>query len=188
MPSSAFDYSLGAPVNPDWQHRWEGKPAILATMTDRNHSFAVKRTATGLGLFATTIIPSGKRIIEYTGSLVPNQEVEQRNGRYFFEINTKWSIDGSSRNNTARYLNHSCKPNAEAFVSGHRIWIWSKRDIKNAEEITINYGREYFDDKIKPVGCKCRKCFARPEQLTSQLWEHSTTSHGNKAIIIAVDE
>jgi len=131
-------------------------------MTNGNHSFAVKRTATGLGLFATIIIPSRKRIIEYTGPLILNQEVEKRCGKYFFWINTKWSIDGSPRNNTARYINHSCKPNTEAFVSKHRVWIWSKKDIKTDEEITINYGKEYFNDQIKPVGCKCEKCFARP--------------------------
>jgi SET domain-containing protein len=130
-------------------------------MSKGNDRLAVKRTATGLGLFALTTIPAGKRIIEYTGRLISNAEVERRKtGKYFFGVNTKWSIDGSPRSNLARYINHSCSPNAEAFVSGRRVWIWSKRKIKAGDEITYDYGKEYFDDHIKPVGCRCRKCVA----------------------------
>ncbi|HEX7174823.1 MAG TPA: SET domain-containing protein-lysine N-methyltransferase [Pyrinomonadaceae bacterium] len=122
----------------------------------------MRRTSTGLGLFALEPIPAGKRIIEYTGPLVSNEEVERRNwGKYFFAVNTKWSIDGTPRSNTARYINHSCRPNAEAIVTGRRVWIWSKRRIKAGEEINYDYGKEYFDDHIKPVGCKCEKCAAR---------------------------
>lgn len=118
----------------------------------------MKRCATGLGLFALAPIPAGRRIIEYTGPLVPNAEVEKRRGKYFFGVNSKWAIDGSPRANTARYINHSCRPNAEAVVSGRRVWIWSKRRIKAGEEITYDYGREYFDDHIRPAGCRCDKC------------------------------
>ena len=121
--------------------------------------FKVKRTATGLGLIALQPIAKGKRIIEYFGPLVPNPEVEKRNGKYFFGVNSKWSIDGSPRNNIARYINHSCSPNAEAIVtSKRRVWIWSKRTIKPGEEITYHYGKEYFDGVIKPMGCGCQKC------------------------------
>jgi uncharacterized protein len=123
-----------------------------------NHKFAVKRTATGLGLFALQPIPAGKRIIEYIGPLISNREVERKRGKYFFGVDNRWSIDGSPRSNTARYINHSCCPNAEALISGRRVWIWSKRNIKAGEEITYNYGRDYFEDLIKPKGCKCKKC------------------------------
>jgi SET domain-containing protein len=125
----------------------------------RKWRYAVRRSATGLGLFALEGIPAGKRIIEYTGPLISNEEVERRKtGRYFFGVNSRWSIDGSTRTNTARYINHSCRPNAEAIVSGRRVWIWSKRNIKAGEEITYDYGREYFEDYIRPAGCRCVKC------------------------------
>ena len=131
-------------------------------MTKGNQKYTVKRTATGLGLFASENIPAGKRIIEYVGPFVSNEEVDRRSwGKYFFAVNTKWSIDGTERSNTARYINHSCRPNAEAFVTGRRVWIWSKRRIKAGEEITYDYGKEYFDMHIKPVGCKCEKCAPR---------------------------
>ena len=120
--------------------------------------YAIRRTSTGLGFFTLQPIPKGARIIEYTGPLIANEEVEKRNGKYFFGVNTKWSIDGSPRSNTARYINHSCRPNAEALISGRRVWIWSRRNIKPGEEITYDYGEEYFEDIIKPMGCKCEKC------------------------------
>ncbi|HZT61430.1 MAG TPA: SET domain-containing protein [Pyrinomonadaceae bacterium] len=121
-------------------------------------SLIVKRTVTGLGLFTLKPIKSGKRIVEYTGPLVTNEEVKRRRGRYFFEVDEKYSIDGSPRSNTARYINHSCRPNCEAYVYGRRIWIYSKRDIKAGEQLTYNYGQDYFDQYIKPKGCKCEEC------------------------------
>ncbi|HXM48617.1 MAG TPA: SET domain-containing protein-lysine N-methyltransferase [Pyrinomonadaceae bacterium] len=124
----------------------------------------VKRTNTGLGLFALQPIAKGTRIIEYTGPLIPNEEVDKRRGRYFFGVNTKWTIDGSPRSNVARYINHSCKPNAEALISGRRVWIWSRKNIKPGEEIAYDYGKEYFDDIIRPMGCRCEKCGSKPKR------------------------
>lgn len=121
--------------------------------------FAVKRTSTGLGLIALQRIPKGKRIIEYFGPRITNDEVERSDGLYFFGINNKWSIDGSVRHNLARYINHSCKPNAEAIVSQRgRVWIFATKHIKPGEEITYDYGEEYFEGVIKPRGCRCQSC------------------------------
>ena len=127
-------------------------------MTRGHKRFVVKRTTTGLGLFATESIPAKERLVEYTGPLLANKLVDKMHGKYFFSINSKWSVDGSPRCNLARYVNHSCRPNAEAFVSGKRVWIWSKKIIKAGQEISINYGKEYFDLIIKPKGCRCEKC------------------------------
>lgn len=125
----------------------------------REEPYVIKRTRTGLGLFATKPIAKGSRIIEYVGPLVANEEVEKSSGKYFFGVNKKWSIDGSSRTNIARYINHSCQPNAETTVSNRgRVWIWARRNIKSGEEITYDYGKEYFEGIIEPVGCKCEKC------------------------------
>jgi SET domain-containing protein len=40
------------------------------------------------------------------------------------------------------------------------VWIWALRSIKPGEEITYDYGKEYFDGIIEPMGCKCEKCDA----------------------------
>ena len=127
-------------------------------------NYAIKRTTTGLGFFALEPIAKGKRIIEYTGPIVSNKEVDRRGGKYFFGLNTRWSIDGSPRTNIARYINHSCRPNADALQSGRRVWIWSRKKIEPGEEITYNYGKEYFEGVIEPMGCKCGKCESKPKR------------------------
>jgi SET domain-containing protein len=106
-------------------------------------------------------IAADERIIEYTGPVLTNAEADRKGGKYLHIIDEKYVIDGSPRSNTARYINHSCRPNAKAYTTGVRVWIWSLRAIKAGEEITTNYGKAYFDDHIKPFGCKCRKCSAR---------------------------
>ena len=124
-------------------------------------SYKIERTRTGLGLVAVDQIPKGTRIIEYFGPFLPNDEVERRRGKYFFGVNSKWSVDGSPRNNIARYINHSCRPNSQARISkGNRIWIWASKDIQPGEEITYDYGDEYFEGVIKLIGCRCDACYA----------------------------
>ena len=73
-------------------------------------------------------------------------------------MNTRWAIDGSPRRNTARYINHSYKPNAVPYGVGRKIKIYAKRTIQPGEEITYDYGKEYFDQILAPIGCKCVAC------------------------------
>ena len=116
---------------------------------------AVKRTTIGLGLFTLEPIPPGERIIEYRGRIITSEEANELGGKYLFEINEKYYIDGRDRTNLGRYLNHSCRPNAEVHISRKRIWIWSKRAIRAREEITFNY-KEYLASL--GLKCKCVKC------------------------------
>lgn len=133
------------------------------------HKFAVKRARAGLGLFATAEIKRGEQIIEYVGELISEDEANRRGGKYLFRIDECWTIDGKGRSNLARYINHSCRPNAEAELDEEerRVHIIAKRNIRPGEEIAYNYGREYFDDHIKPAGCRCLKCVAerRPHRV-----------------------
>jgi len=123
--------------------------------------FRVGRSQTGLGLFATDEIRKGAFIIEYIGPRLSNEAASQRrNTRYLFEVNSRWTIDGSPRWNTARYINHSCRPNAQAVVSRGRIRIKAIKRIRPGDEITYDYGKNYFDTFIKPIGCKCPSCMA----------------------------
>jgi SET domain-containing protein len=125
------------------------------------HSLVIKRTVTGLGLFTLQPIRAGKRIIEYIGPLMTNDEAARRSSKYLFAVDEKLVIDGSARSNTARYLNHSCRPNAEAFIYGRRVWIYSKRALQAGEQITIHYGEEYLNIHMKHVDCQCEVCAAR---------------------------
>jgi SET domain-containing protein len=125
------------------------------------YKLRVARGLSGKGVFALEPIPKGKRIIEYIGREVPVEEQESATGRYLFTTGRKKMIDGNVRENTARYINHSCRPNCEAKGPSGKVYIYSLRRIKPGEELTYDYGDEYFEDYIKPVGCKCAKCQSR---------------------------
>ena len=126
----------------------------------------VKKSFAGLGLFAGEPIKKGTKIIEYVGEKVTADEANRRGGKYLFEINSKWTIDGTTRKNTARYVNHSCDPNCEADVRNGKIFILAKKNITTGEELTYDYGEEYFDEHIKPFGCRCVKCSAKKTVVT----------------------
>ena len=115
----------------------------------------VKKSNAGLGLFTEESIPRGEFIIEYFGPRLSNKQANERGGKYLFEAQDGVVIDGSSRENLARYINHSCKPNSKAYSEGKRVMVYSKRKIEAGEEITCHYGKEYFESIIKPQGCKC---------------------------------
>jgi SET domain-containing protein len=127
----------------------------------RNGSrFALKigRSRTGLGVFAEEEIKRGVRIVEYTGrTLEPGEEYTSRS-KFLFQISRKKTIDGTVKSNAARYFNHSCAPNCRAENTGRRIYIVARRKIEPGEELTYNYGKEYFDEHIKRKGCRCLKC------------------------------
>ncbi len=109
----------------------------------------------GLGLFATAPIQKGEFIIEYTGELISASEADKRLTKYLFEINKWYTIDGSTRENIARYMNHFCKPNAEVEIEAGQLNFYATRNIKAGEELGYDYGKEYVDEFIKPLGCKC---------------------------------
>jgi SET domain-containing protein len=123
--------------------------------------FRIARSRTGLGLFATQPIRKNSFIVRYSGRRESNDEADEIDNRYLFELNSRWSIDGSSRRNVARYINHSCRPNAEVYFVGHVIKIRARRNIRAGEEIAYDYGREHFDAFIRPKWCKCEKCRER---------------------------
>jgi hypothetical protein len=120
--------------------------------------FEIRDAAEGVGkgLFALVPIRKGDFILEYTGKKIPTKVADDmEEARYLFEIDSKWTIDGEDESNTARYINHGCEPNVEAEVHDGHILITAVRDIEAGEELTIDYGEEYYDEFIKPVGCRC---------------------------------
>jgi SET domain-containing protein len=125
--------------------------------------YRIGRSRTGLGLFATEQIRKGKFIAEYKGRRLTTAQAEKlennSSNRYLFEVNSRWTIDGSNRKNDARYGNHSCRPNAEAVDWRGGIAIRAKRKIEPGEEIVYNYGKDYLESFIPK--CLCPKCLEK---------------------------
>src|SRR3990170_3931105 len=127
-----------------------------------NKPYRVGRSRTGLGLFATKPIKKGTKIVRYFGPLLDSKKKKDDavENKYLFELNGRWTIDGSVRKNIARYINHACKPNAESDVMPRKrkVVIRAIKNIEPGEEINYDYGTDYFKAYLKPIGCKCAAC------------------------------
>src|SRR4029079_5093512 len=130
-----------------------------------NRKYRVGRSKTGLGLYAIQPFRKREYIVTYRGRRIRNEEADRlqaRGPRYMFEINTRWTIDGSKRWNVARYVNHSCRPNAEAIERRGPIIVYcARRKIKPDEEITVDYGKDYSAACSGKSGSRCPKCRER---------------------------
>lgn len=126
----------------------------------------------GRGVFAKRKIPKETKIMEYFGERISKEESTRRGTEqmemaanddsvgavYIFDLNKKWDIDGNVPENIARFANHSCEENCEAFNIDDRIFYYTSRSIKKNEEILIDYGYalEHFLDH--PCCCGTKKC------------------------------
>ena len=155
-------------------------PAIASSK-----SYRVGRSKTGLGLFATMPIKKGTRIIRYFGPILDSRIPEQDDieNKYLFELNGRWTIDGSVRKNLARYINHSCRPNAESDVRlrERKVFIRAIRNIEPGDEINYDYGTDYFKAYLKPIGCKCESCEKKRKKLRAEARAEAAKVKARKA-------
>lgn len=158
--------------------------AKVRALKDKPKLYRVGRARAGLGLFATADIPSGKLLIEYTGTHIPTREAREidkrRANKYLFEIDNRWTIDGSPRSNLARYVNHSCDPNTEAESNRGRMMFRTVRKIAQGEEITLDYGEEHMALYFGPAGCLCDACKAAKSKATESKASKSQSSKARK--------
>lgn len=126
----------------------------------------------GTGVFASTKVPKGKKVIEYIGEKITKKEsarrsialIEKNQGSqtdgavYIFEVNKRHDIDGNIPENTARFINHSCEPNCEPDVIKNRVWLISTRKIKKGEELSYNYGFDLEDYEEHKCRCGAKEC------------------------------
>ncbi len=124
-----------------------------------SNNLNIGRSYAGLGLFTKEPIKRGSFVIEYIGPILTAAEADKKGGKYLYQVNSRRAIDGSVRWNLARYLNHSCSGNCIAYNENSHIKIYARRNIIAGEELTYNYGREYFKDIIGGKDkCLCEDC------------------------------
>ncbi|XP_055328853.1 histone-lysine N-methyltransferase SETDB2-like [Paramacrobiotus metropolitanus] len=131
----------------------------------------------GWGVRALQEIPKGSFVAEYAGVVASIKEEGTEEGEkwtdnnwYSFDIMseqgpTNFFIDATTKGNVARFFNHSCEPNMMAFhvfyddnnpVLGMHICFFSTCDIKEREELTFDYGEDYWKAKLeRGLGCDC---------------------------------
>lgn len=117
-----------------------------------------KRSSAGIGLYTYSPIKKGRCVIEYVGRVISAEEEYTSRSKYLFEVTKKKTLDGRPKWNKAGYINHSCRANCEPTTYKGRVYIMARRNIKEGEELTYDYGKEYWNEHIKPLGCRCVKC------------------------------
>lgn len=129
-----------------------GNFEMLKNLNDTARArFKVKRSNIhGWGLFVKTPIAKGEMLIEYQGWVV-RQSIADRlmerytragvpgatDGSYIFRIDDNTQVDATMAGNMARFMNHSCAPNAYSKVVeiskgalGKRIVVFALRDLE----------------------------------------------------------
>jgi len=119
----------------------------------------------GKGVFATTRIQAGTRLIEYKGERLTEAQVDKRYANddnphtFLFALDGGMVIDATTGGNSARWINHSCAPNCEAVDDDNRIYIETLRAIRPGEELSYNYRIE-LEERHTPelkrlYQCRC---------------------------------
>jgi SET domain-containing protein len=115
----------------------------------------------GRGLFAVKTIPSDTQLIEYVGDKITKDEARREceaSNHYVFTLDDAHDLNGNVDWNPARWANHSCDPNCEAFDFDGHIWLVTRREIQPGEEITFNYGYDLDDYQEHPCQCGSPSC------------------------------
>ncbi|CRK99723.1 CLUMA_CG012963, isoform A [Clunio marinus] len=128
-------------------------------------------TTKGFGIRADQDIPAETFIIEYVGEVLDNKQFEKRAKKYsenknihyyFMALKSNAIIDATKKGNISRFINHSCDPNAETqkwTVNGElRVGFFSRKDIKQGEEITFDYQYQRYGKEAQKCYCEATNC------------------------------
>jgi SET domain-containing protein len=133
----------------------------------------------GNGVFAARDLPKATPVVQYRGRILTHAQANRMYGNdtdgghtFLFTLNEKFLIDGGDGGNVARWINHSCAPNCQAWVvessdgdpRRDRVMIETSRAIRAGEELTYDYGislEERQTPRLKKIwACRCgaKKC------------------------------
>ena len=135
-------------------------PSIAEYITLRR--IAVRHSPVhGRGLFALTRIREGDQIIEYKGKRVAWESAEgvDHSHTFLFGLDNGEVVDGAQGGNSARWINHSCTPNAEVQEEEDRLYVVALRTIAAGTELSLDYGLQVDTRKTKALKklyeCRC---------------------------------
>ena len=128
----------------------------------------------GNGVFAARDLPKGIMLVEYRGKRLTHAQANRTYGgdvdsghTFLFTLNEKYLIDGNDGGNVARWINHGCTPNCQAWVveddggdpRRDKVMIETRRAIRAGEELTYDYGitlEERQTARLKQIwACRC---------------------------------
>jgi len=131
----------------------------------------------GWGLFAKRDIPKYYPVVEYMGEVIRKNVADKREKAYelsgegscyMFRLDLKRIVDATKIGCMARFMNHSCQPNAYAKIvsvdtdqgQDRKIVVFANRDIATGEEITYDYKFPVEDGSLRCT-CGAPNCIGR---------------------------
>ncbi|MGF6368991.1 SET domain-containing protein [Paraburkholderia sp. RAU6.4a] len=101
----------------------------------------------GRGVFAACALVAGELVCEYLGERISWDEAVLRHPRdpaqpdhtFYFDVGNGTVVDGAIGGNSARWINHACRPNCEAEDRDGRIFIRTVSPVPAGEELSIDY-------------------------------------------------
>ena len=154
------------------QNRAPAEPPAAAPKP-RGRRLQVRRSGIhGKGVFALVPLARHELVIEYTGEVITWKEALRRHPHdpadpdhtFYFHVDDRHVIDGKHTGNSAKWINHACRPNCEAEEAGGRIFVKTLRAIKPGEELFYDYGLvldgRHTPKVKKQFECRCgaKKC------------------------------
>lgn len=131
----------------------------------------------GWGLFTKVDLPKDTMIVEYMGETVRMCVADKREqgyekagvgSCYMFRLDLSRVVDATMIGCMARFMNHSCRPNAYAQVINvdtdqgpdKKIVVFANRNIEAGEEITYDYKFPVEDGSLRCT-CGAPNCIGR---------------------------
>lgn len=148
-------------INQVKYHQMKSVPIEQRLVARRSHIH-------GWGLFTKIDIQCHNPIVEYMGEVIRQPigdirerayEVSGEGSCYMFRLDLQRIVDATKIGCMARFMNHSCQPNAYAriilvdtdFGPEKKIVVFANRDISSGEEVT--YGKLFASFAVT---CLCR--------------------------------
>jgi SET domain-containing protein len=129
----------------------------------------------GLGIFAVEDINKNEIIAIKKGSYLTKKEMGDLDIEFGFGIQIDDALFIAHKNKEELkknfvYINHNCNPNCG--MKGNNGEVISIRDIKNGEELTIDYAMFMNNNSSMKCSCKskeCRKVITGTDWMKSEL-------------------
>src|ERR1700728_3464487 len=150
------------------RHKHTSRESYIAPRYSRYRLRIDKSAIHRTGVFAEETIPRGRKVIEYTGQRLTwaqairlERKLAERGAPkndYLAQLNRNWIINGAVRGSGAELINHSCQPNLSPRRIGGHLFYFSRRRIRQGEELTADYavGKDAPKRTCRCGAAKCR--------------------------------
>ena len=158
------DPTKDIPLMTKMYRRMKSVPASERLVAKRSHVH-------GWGLFVKVTVPRNDMIVEYVGETVRGcvadlreRKYEEQNvgSCYLFRLDRVQVVDATVKGGMARFINHSCEPNAYAKVvhlenGQNKIVFFAMKPLLPGQEVFYDYKFPIEDEKI-PCHCGAVNC------------------------------